>query len=1588
MGCLVSRDIRDWTVVCKECGKRFVYSDRAASEAAIRGESRPERCPACRRSHNRSTQRMGAPYVDLAPGRPVLPGGLKPGRLGKLQHPNREHRPNVAAPPAIDPDRFGIKGEHIVEFLLDLEAVQVAIVIAPTGSGKSTFFPYRLMQPPPPLPEDFVTRHGKILVTQPRIEASTSIPKFVAEELHGSACGPGMDIGYKNSRHAETDTRNRLVYLTDGTLLNMIRRGELHDVAAVVIDEAHERSLNIDLIIALLRRELRALPHLKVIIASATIEVDLFRSFFEPDFDVLVAPFPGKTAHSVVERFRRTDPIPDAQLVPRMPAEVAATAYEVLRWMAYGERPSDVDASVEALDGDILCFLHGKAAINTAINTLRDHLEDDPELERQVGIYPLHAELPETAIRRALSRPPADTAAKHGRKGRLQGRRDARQPERWRVIVATTIAETSLTVEGVRHVIDSGLVNQPSWDTATATETVRPGMHSRSGLIQRRGRAGRVAPGIWHLLLTREQFDARPASTPPEIADAPLEQVVLAAAAAGVGDPLSLRWLPPGPPSGELERARAALRHVGAIDQTGDPTALGRELGASREPIPLASLLANADTTGCAVEAATALAVMKVGGVRALLAWNSDWPAATRVLVHRIHTAVQAGCADDLDAVLRLWSGWEATPSDRQDAWAGRRFLNSETFHEVQRQRAKLLEGLQPKTRTKRVRPVAPGLVERLRRTFLWSLPDGVYRRDEAGEYLPEVTPRTDASRVAQINGDLRLTMDPASRCAVTRPEVVVAVDRVRRRRWVSPLEPAAEYVDASVCIAIDPSLPTESTLLLAARCDSDLRWIDLPVLPGDRFRVAGPCNEWEPLTPLEALAPRPAIAVALADDAEHDPDVGDEDTNDLALVEAAASADTTTLEELEGSSAEGLPDADEELEEEELDTEAAPRTTFELELLARDAVTSADAVVEVIAVDADGRALCGLNREAELLDSFAEQHQIGSVVSLTIVDAVRFPRDARIVVTARHEPTGLNVLLDRNAFGLGVRDVLLERVVGKTLDFQVDYLEREAGVVEVSRTAASIAALGSLAAVAPHAVAGQVIDVWQDRLYVLLDVPDATATTPFIVYDVAAADLPVRPDEMRLGEEVRVQVLKRLDGRTDRFHVGPLDDFKMPSGALALEGHSVVASSPVPPADIIRLERASTTLGREVGARVRAGARVVGARSHRPRIRIADVTGIRSVLDDPAPGGTVLDINDDGVLVQLHGGITTRVRTRFTSWNESDPQSFEIGQRVPVYVADANPEDGHLVVSLRDPNANPYRYLVPDSWVKARIVRADDKGALRLQTDSGAELTLWPGDAAVRRGEPLSELGAAGHPIRVRIIDIDADGGYASCSMFHPTYRVLLDAGRELLVSGLEPHQAVHAFDHIPPSARVSVDRSSLTVRWLDLEPGASAFALILAALAGPLVKIATPNIRLLTENRGQQLSELRAWCGVCASVVRVDDRPHVIAAAPTEEAARRLFAEIQRLYSVRHVRVGRYRRPDMDRFEAAGFRVWWSGPAEPTGRNGYFELGPGDAAEAMSMLEACGIGVADRGDGPHPGVTLEWLAGARRPPEPVRVH
>lgn len=287
---------------CKDCPEWFAYSEEAARQDRLLGRTPPERCPACRQKHRREYQSLGMSHFDVLQ--------LRTDGFGGLAHFSRRR----AKPKAIETQRLAIKPFPIEAIIgapdrpgsllhgLLHDQRRVHLVVGPTGSGKSTWLPFRLLTC-----AELVAR-GPIVVTQPRIPATEGPAKFVGKLYYGDevelTVGPGLAVGYRYSEIGDTmrDSANSLLFTTDGTLLGWLQSGEIRRYSVVMIDEAHERSVNIDKILALLRLKLPEWPHLQVIIASATVDSEVFLNYFGGSGQVAVYQSKGFT-YPILEVF-------------------------------------------------------------------------------------------------------------------------------------------------------------------------------------------------------------------------------------------------------------------------------------------------------------------------------------------------------------------------------------------------------------------------------------------------------------------------------------------------------------------------------------------------------------------------------------------------------------------------------------------------------------------------------------------------------------------------------------------------------------------------------------------------------------------------------------------------------------------------------------------------------------------------------------------------------------------------------------------------------------------------------------------------------------------------------------------------------------------------------------------------------------------------------------------------------------------------------------------------------------------------------------------------------------------------------------
>lgn len=433
-----------------------------------------------------------------------------------------------------------------------------ALLSAPTGSGKSTRVPGMLLE---------AGVRGTILVVQPRRLAARLLAGYTARQF---PCPLGQEVGYAVRFDARYGERTRILYLTDGILERRLTDDPLLEgVGAVVFDEVHERRLATDLCLArVLQLQQRVRRDLGVLLMSATPDLDKWQRYL-PQARVLRAE--GRL-YPVSVRYRPPVPQRDARgrVAPPPVWEQCAAAVREL--------------AGQAESGDILVFLPGVYEIRRTAELL----ERLPAL-RDYEICPLHGQLPPEAQARAV---------------------EARGVPR--IIVSTNIAETSLTIEGVRSVVDSGTVREARWDPLRGLSTLHVVPIAQAQAEQRAGRAGRLAPGQCIRLWSEAEQRRRAPFPEPEVRRADLSQAFLHLLSWGCHSVADLRAFPwPEPPT-EAETARAwqLLLELGAADAQG-LTALGRQMLHYPLPPVLARLLAEGEASGCAAEAAAVAALLQ-----------------------------------------------------------------------------------------------------------------------------------------------------------------------------------------------------------------------------------------------------------------------------------------------------------------------------------------------------------------------------------------------------------------------------------------------------------------------------------------------------------------------------------------------------------------------------------------------------------------------------------------------------------------------------------------------------------------------------------------------------------------------------------------------------------------------------------------------------------------------------------------------------------------------------------------------------------------------------------------------------------------
>jgi ATP-dependent helicase HrpA len=664
---------------------------------------------------------------------------------------------------------------------------QVVVIAGETGSGKTTQIPKMCL-------ELGLGERGLIGHTQPRRIAARSVAERIAEEMGEKV---GGTVGYQVRFTSEVGAGSRIKLMTDGILLAEIQHDRLlRRYSAIIIDEAHERSLNIDFLLGYLRRILPQRPDLKIVITSATIDPDRFARHFAPVPDDGAEPSPAP----VIEVSGRTFPVEIRWRPLSEPrsgdggtdAEDAGDGLE-------DEDRDPIDAVCDAVEelsheapGDILVFFAGEREIRDAQEALQGTLKRVRGMA-DAEILPLFGRL---------------SMAEQHRVFAPSGRR--------RIVLATNVAETSLTVPGIKYVIDPGTARISRYSARTKVQRLPIERISQASANQRSGRCGRVSDGICIRLYSEEDYLSRPEFTDPEILRTNLAAVILQMTAVGVvnepGDIERFPFVEP-PESRSVKDGVALLRELGALkeprgasprgrreEDTGGPlTPVGRQLAQLPVDPRLGRMIVEADRRGCAREVMVLAAALTVQDPR-------ERPLEKRQQADELHKRF-ADETSDFTSWLLLWQyvqeQQEELSSTRFRKLCQREFLNFLRIREWQDLYAQLRQmGQQVGIRVGKGREVDPAGKEReIHVSLLAGLLSHIGLKDER-------------KREYQGARGTRFAIFPGSNLFKKSPDWVMSAELVETSRlW------------ARVNAAIDPLWAEELAPGLVKRSVSEPHW-------------------------------------------------------------------------------------------------------------------------------------------------------------------------------------------------------------------------------------------------------------------------------------------------------------------------------------------------------------------------------------------------------------------------------------------------------------------------------------------------------------------------------------------------------------------------------------------------------------------------------------------------------------------------------------------------------------------------------------------------------------------------------------------
>lgn len=624
---------------------------------------------------------------------------------------------------------------HREEIAKALQTNPLVVVCGATGSGKTTQLPKICI-------EAGRGTFGLIGHTQPRRIAARAIASRLAEEL-GTTVGGA--VGYQVRFNDRTGPDCRVKLMTDGILLRELEQDRLlRRYDTLIIDEAHERSLNIDFLLGVLKRLLPQRPDLRVVITSATIDPQRFAEFFggAPIIEVSGRSYPVEVRYRPL-----TGEEDDAEL----------------------SLDEGIVAAVQELDredrGDVLVFLPGEKQIRDAAETLSKARLHNTE------VLPLYARL--------STRDQEKIFEKHGAR---------------RVVLATNVAETSLTVPGIRHVIDSGLARISRYSVRGKVQRLPIEPISQASADQRKGRSGRESPGICIRLYAEDDFNLRPAFTPPEVLRTNLASVILQMAALELGEPQEFPFVDP-PDTRLINDGYRLLQELKAVDDDRRVTSLGRQLSSLPVDPRLGRMLLAASHHACLSEMLIIAAFLAAQDPR-------ERPSDAQAQADQKHAAF-ADSRSDFIAILNLWNTFTTQATTLSGSqlrkWCRENFIafmRAREWQELHRQLGETVKELELKPNT------APADYANLHQAILTGFLGNIGALDERREY--------DGARGS------RFVIAPGTPLATKPPKWVVAANLMETTRLY-----------ARTVAAVEPQWIEAAGAHLIKRSYSEPHWVE-----------------------------------------------------------------------------------------------------------------------------------------------------------------------------------------------------------------------------------------------------------------------------------------------------------------------------------------------------------------------------------------------------------------------------------------------------------------------------------------------------------------------------------------------------------------------------------------------------------------------------------------------------------------------------------------------------------------------------------------------------------------------------------------